>query len=376
MNEENIEQQNDQKPQKSFWEIVAPKKLLLVLPALIAMFFLLNAKSNPDFAEWYAEKIYPVFSVPFHNLTSNIPFSLGELLIALFIAFVIIWFIVFFIRMIKKPRRIARFISFIINILCIASICIFFYVFLFGINYYRNSFVVNEKISVDNYSKDQLIEACIFYAKGLSNAASNGHDFDDFTFNTMCEKAAETYKLLSKKYTTLSDKYIKGKQIFSSELMSYANITGVFYPFTMEANINKNAPVYTIPFTLCHEMAHLQGYMRENEANFIAFLACHESKNPELNYSGWFNAYIYIANQLYTEDRDAWNEIRLSLPESVLNDLQNLSNYWNNYKGTVADLSDSVNDKYLKFNGQENGTKSYDEVTSLLLAYYFSDIKG
>lgn len=375
MDEEKVGQQ-EQKPEKSFWEVVAPKRLLLVLPALIAMFFLFNAKNNPDFAEGYAMKFYPVFSVPLHNLTSGIPFSLGELLIALFIVFVLVWLIVFLVEIIKKPHRIARLITFAINMICIASVVLFFYVFLFGINYHRNAFAVNEKITVNSYSSEQLTEACRYFAGELTEAASNGHDFEKFTFDDMCKEASEAYRLLSEKYSTLSGKYIKGKQIFSSELMSYGNITGVFYPFTMEANINKNVPNYTIPFTLCHEMAHLQGYMRENEANFIAFLACKESKNPELNYSGWFNAYIYLSNQLVKEDPEAWKDIRASLPESVINDLNTLSDYWDRYEGAVADISDSVNDAYLKFNGQESGTKSYDEVTTLLLAYYFSDIKG
>lgn len=374
--DDNQTELQEQKPKKSFWEIVAPKRLLLVLPAMIAMFFLLNAKNNPDFAENYASKFYPIFSVPLHKLTSCIPFSLGELLIALFILFVVVWIIVFIVGIIKKPHRIARFITFVINIICIASVFVFFYTFLFGINYYRNPFAVNEKIVIESYSSEQLKEACMFYADGLTKASGNGHDFTDFSFDDMCLRTSEAYESLSVKYSTLSGNYIKGKQIFSSELMSYTNITGVFYPFTMEANINKNVPVYTIPFTLCHEMAHLHGYMRENEANFIAFLACSKSKNPELNYSGWFNAYIYVSNQLAKEDREAWKNIRDSLPESVVNDLNNLSEYWNGYKGPMADISDSVNDTYLKFNGQESGTKSYDEVTTLLLAYYFSDIKG
>ena len=31
---------------------------------------------------------------------------------------------------------------------------------------------------------------------------------------------------------------------------------------------------YNLPFTTCHELSHLRGFMQEEEANFIGFLAC------------------------------------------------------------------------------------------------------
>jgi len=158
--------------------------------------------------------------------------------------------------------------------------------------------------------------------------------------------------------------------------MSMANITGVYSPFTAEANVNTEIPGYTIPFTAAHELAHLQGYMREEEANYLAFLACSCSENTDLLYSAYFNAYIYTSNALYSVDRDAYLRVRKKLSEDVASDLKANNEYWHGYDSFVADISDTVNDTYLKVNGQTEGTDSYGNVAELLAFHYFTTIKG
>ncbi|MFQ8979614.1 MAG: DUF3810 family protein [Waltera sp.] len=41
------------------------------------------------------------------------------------------------------------------------------------------------------------------------------------------------------------------------------------------------------PATMCHELAHIRGYIYEDEANFIAFLACVESDDSTFQYAGY-----------------------------------------------------------------------------------------
>jgi len=43
------------------------------------------------------------------------------------------------------------------------------------------------------------------------------------------------------------------------------------FPFTFEANVNVDIPPYQIPSTMLHELSHLRGFMREDEANFISY---------------------------------------------------------------------------------------------------------
>jgi len=65
--------------------------------------------------------------------------------------------------------------------------------------------------------------------------------------------------------------------------MSYLGIGGVYFPFTGEANVNISMPHTSIPFTACHEMAHQIGFAREDEANFIAYIACKNHPSPDFS---------------------------------------------------------------------------------------------
>ncbi|KAI4439854.1 hypothetical protein C824_002341 [Schaedlerella arabinosiphila] len=81
-------------------------------------------------------------------------------------------------------------------------------------------------------------------------------------------------KKLAEEYPDLKGYYPHPKPVCISEILSYQNLSGVYSPFTIEANFNADMIDYNIPFTLCHELSHLRGFMQEEEANFIAFLAC------------------------------------------------------------------------------------------------------
>ena len=84
-----------------------------------------------------------------------------------------------------------------------------------------------------------------------------------------------------------------------SEVLSYQGLTGIYLPFTVEANYNGDMPAYDKPFTVCHELSHLRGFMEEQEANFIAFLACIGSERTDFQYSGYLSGWVYCMNALY-----------------------------------------------------------------------------
>ena len=127
-------------------------------------------------------------------------------------------------------------------------------------------------------------------------------------------------------------------------------------------------PDYDIPFTTCHELSHLKGFMREDEANFIGWLACVRSEEAYFNYSGWIAAYIYAGNALAKYDRETHAMLAASLYPKVRTDLHAGSAFWAQYEGPVAETHDKVNDTYLKFNHQSDGVESYGRMVDLLLA--------
>jgi hypothetical protein len=151
--------------------------------------------------------------------------------------------------------------------------------------------------------------------------------------------------------------------------MSYAHIAGIYSFFTGESNINVSLPDYTIPYTAAHELAHQRGVAREDEANMIAFLVCIRSDDPYIQYSAYVNMYEYVANALRKADRDLYYEVRGMLKTEVRYEMIAYSNYFDQYRDSVAsEISGTVNDLYLKGNGTE-GTKSYGLVVDLAVAY-------
>ena len=119
-------------------------------------------------------------------------------------------------------------------------------------------------------------------------------------------------------------------------------ITGIFTPYTFEANINIAAPDYNIPATMCHELAHSRGFMREDEANFIGYLACRESDSAEFQYSGTMLALVHSINRLYDADYDAFLEVNALMSEGVRLDFADNNAYWARYEGPVAEVSTAV----------------------------------
>ena len=57
--------------------------LFLLLPLSLAISY--AASMRPEWAEWYAVTLYPVFSLGENRITSLIPFSIMELLLAILI---------------------------------------------------------------------------------------------------------------------------------------------------------------------------------------------------------------------------------------------------------------------------------------------------
>ena len=44
--------------------------------------------------------------------------------------------------------------------------------------------------------------------------------------------------------------------------------------------------------------------------------------------------------------------------------------FWDKYEGKIDDISNEINNTYLKANGVSEGVKSYGKMVDLLLTYY------
>ena len=182
--------------------------------------------------------------------------------------------------------------------------------------------------------------------------------------------AAESYDVLYREFPFLETEALTPKAFATSRVLSALNFTGFYFPFTGEANVNIDSPAAFLPVTVCHEMAHQRGIASEQECNFLGILAALRSGNAAYRYSGWLEGYLYLANALYRTDETAWREIRESMPETVLLDLQANNCYWAQFEGPVKQTAQTVYDGFLRASGDENGIRSYGMVVDILLAYY------
>lgn len=357
-----------------------PKRAFLLLLLPVSFIITELCKNHPWLAEeLFAKRIYKWISVGYSWITSFIPISIAEIIYLLCPVALLFFLIRFLVRLIKgKGDRLTIVTRFLMNVACTASVLLFTYTMLCGVNYYRYSFTYYSGLTVQDSSVEELYELCI----GLSNQANSLREqvpetaeAGVFQLSTTkretAKKAREAMEHLSHQYPILSGWSTIPKNVLLSKYMSYTEITGVFFPFTMEANVNTDIEDFSIPYTMCHELSHLRGFMREDEANFLAYLACVNYDDVEFQYSGTMLALIHAGNALYKQDRQLYSELRETYSEAVMRDLVANNQYWSKFEDTViSTVSNQVNDTYLKANNQTDGVQSYGRMVDLLIALW------
>lgn len=360
--------------------ILKYKRVYLLGLIPISLLFIYLAKHSPFFAEIiYAKHIYRWLSQIISTITGILPFSLAEMMIiAIPVLFLVllIRFIIIFVA--EKEKRRDTVLRALLNTLCTGSVVLFLFTILAGINYYRYPFSSYSELIIQASSleelymlTDDLVQEANELRQQIAQTDEEGVFDLSISYYQLAKEADLAFELLAEEYPILGGYYGAPKPVLLSELMSRTEITGIFIPFTMEANVNVHVPDYSIPATMLHELAHLRGFMREDEANFLSYLAGMKSDNVEIRYSCTMLALTIAGNALYNQDYDLYAQIRKQYSEDVLKDIRANSSYWQQYEDTVVStISKKVNDTYLKANAQTDGVKSYGRMLDLLLAKY------
>ncbi len=364
----------------TFLRLIHLKRLWMLLLFPISLLLVQLAKVNMTFAESvYADGFYKIYSQIFSSVTGLVPFSVAEAgILSGFIvipAALIIWVI-----RIMKARGERSFYVFrgIINLLCLGSLIYFMLMLGCGINYYREPFSYFADLTIQDSSVDELYGLCSELASRASEARAQLTSFDDegvyqlpMSQNELEELCLKAYKTAGEEYPVFTGIYPASKAVHFSTFMSRTELTGIFVPFTMEANVNTEASDYSIASTICHEQAHLRGFIREDEANYISYLVCTASDSYDLQYSGLMEALILAGNKLYAGSTELYYEARALYSDGVINDLRANSAYWSQFRDTkISNTTDKLNDSYLKANNQSDGVQSYGRMVDLLLAEY------
>ena len=361
-----------------------------VLFLIISASMMALAAGKPQFAEWYSENIYPAFVDSIGRLWGIFPFSVSELVLYILIAAFVLSLAVMVTKSVKSMKEKKKFrrqstdtavssgaaraaASWLSCILLATGILAFLYTICCGINYHRRSFSEEERIVTYRYTAQELKDVCLWLTEEV-NALSGEVDRGSSGVMTLeapeGEGAVEAMRDLAEEFPALEGYYPQPKKLLVSEILSYQGLTGIYSPFTVEANYNGDMTAYNIPFTACHELSHLRGFMQEEEANFIAFLACIGAERTDFQYSGYLSGWVYCMNALYRADHESWQEVRPLLAEEAGPDLEADSAFWDEYEGRISETADKINDTYLKVNGQADGVRSYSRMVDLIVAYF------
>lgn len=356
------------------------KRIYLLLLIPVSLLLILLAKSSVFFAEHiYALRIYKVISQIISLITGILPFSVAEVLILLLPIWMLFRLIKFVVRMVKeKGRRGILILKGTLNLSCMFSVLIFLFVLMGGINYYRYNFSQYSNLEIRDSSVVELYELSQYLSEQANELRQRIPQTDEngvfelsMSKRELAKASNQAYANLAKDYPVFKGHYGLAKPIMLSHAMSYTEITGIFIPFTMEANVNIDVPSYSIPATMLHEIAHQRGFMREDEANFIAYLAGMKSDRVELQYSSTMLALVNVMNALYDKDPTLYFDVRNGYSDAVLADSRANSAYWAQFKdNVVSTVSNKVNDTYLKVNNQTDGVHSYGRMVDLMLANY------
>ncbi|MDO4294981.1 MAG: DUF3810 domain-containing protein [bacterium] len=356
--------------------------LLGVCFAIVAILLRMAAMQSAAFADWYAQWVYPIFTQSIGRISSLFPFSLMEfggylLLLAAIVLGIRHW---------RQPLWMLS------RSLCLIGLILLLFVTNSGVNYYRHAFSYYLDWEMRDSSATELWELCILLTKQLNEHTERLQQWEKeeqvesfeevWGRREYTESARSAMRKLGETYPQLSGYYPQAKSLAASWLLSVAQLAGIYCPYTIEANYNADMIAYNIPHTVCHELSHLKGFMREDEANFIAYLACVESGNEIFQYSGAMLGWIYATNALYgagniaLEDGEslsgaqAYAFLSQQVNGRARADMQANNLFWDRYESKVSEVANQVNDTYLKINSQEDGVKSYGRVVDLMLAYY------
>jgi len=352
--------------------------LLLLSAAFLAYAY---ASGRPEWTEEkYSRGVYPAFAAIWSGFTSKLSFSIAEVLVyitALLVIIRIIHAIACFIHEQTAQGRVFYTLDLLLSGAVLATFICFLFIALWGFNYNRLPFSETSGLNAAPAPVSTLERCCLLLAEQTNELREHTREDDEGNMalsvplrNTL-GRANEGFRAAAAEFGTLGDfEPGRPKPVISSKFMSYAGITGIYFPITAEANINTDITDAEIPFTICHELSHQLGYAREDEANFIAWITCAYSPYEDYRYSGALMALVNMLEELRNRDAQAWGRIRGMCSPAVNGDLNAMGRYWQLYEGPVSDISETINDTFLRANGQTAGVQSYGRMVDLVIAYF------
>jgi hypothetical protein len=350
------------------WTVANRKWLLPLALALLVKLFSLN---STWVEKAYSTGLYPLISRVQRFLLGWLPFSLGDLFYGFLVLYILYKTGRFFRRLFKKQFTKAYLKA---QLSTFAVFALWLYVgfqMLWGLNYSRKGIAWQLQLDVKAYSNDDLAAVLsLVKAQVNANVDTTGNMSELSNKKLQFRMAMEAYTAVEKEYPFLAVSGRSVKPTLYGYIGNYLGFLGYYNPFSGEAQVNTTVPVYVQPNITCHEMAHQLGYAKENEANFVGYLAAKSAADRRFRYSAYFDLLQYAALELQVRDSALARRTLLGLHPQVRKDLAEWREFRLRHRNPIESVVMWFYGQYLKANSMPNGVSTYNEVVAWLVAYY------
>jgi len=346
------------------------KKILptLLLLLIVGSLYLISPDYPEFFTFTYNSNIYYGLDRILHHVTYLFSFSVGDLLYAGIVIF-ILYKIILFIR---------RKYFFSLTLFLCNSFLVFFLTFqlFWGLNNYKYS--VSHRLELEqHYTRTDLDSVTLNLIRTVNS--QHWELYNDslkkivipLNLELFNETAKENYKKLPEHLKELltQNTINRVKPSFYSFLQSYAGFSGYFNPFTHENQLNIEIPTIGMPITVAHEMAHQQGIASEAEANFFGYEVMLLSSNPEFHYAANLYALKYCLKEYRNINEEEYQSLFRTLAPGIRQNILDSEAFWQSKRNFSSFFFKNLYGNFLKINNQKEGMRSYNKFVDLLINY-------
>lgn len=363
--------------------------VLLVLLSLITL-----TKLIPLWGFIYTTRIYPIIGTLLSLISGFFPFAVGDIFIALSIAWVI-FYPIYEIGLRKKLAR--RYFFLAAKKGCypkkkvvfgrVAEYLLWVYAWFYiawGLNYSQPNIydrigmkpveVSEAKFKAFAYQYADSLNALSIFSDSISEKSFFSDSIaDDGLKNRICEAILKEYNKIGYKegINAPFNQHPHAKTMVFTPLSSMSGVTGSMGPFFCEFTLNGDILPHDYPATYAHEFAHFLGVANEGEANFYSYIVCTASADKQVRFSGYYHIFFHVLNNVFDilGEKEGERFLKHIRPE-IIQLAKSDRRYWLSKRCKALDAAqDIIFDFYLKGNHVAEGRKSYSGVIGLILAW-------
>jgi hypothetical protein len=321
----------------------------------------------------YTYGIYPFLSGIQRFLFGWVPFSVGDLFYAFLILVIVFRTFRFFRILFQKKLTRRYFVSALQQLIFFFLFVYVFFNLLWALNYNRTGIASQLKLQVRHYTLADLDTLTAAIQNNLNRYAAFVTEDQRDSLDKKRRLFRESYKAFqsaAEQFHFLRYRRFSVKPSLFSYHGNYLGFQGSYNHFSGEAHVQKQAPRFIEPFVTAHEIAHQLGYAKENEANFVAFLACRAYPSKAFRYSLYFDIYNYAIGEVRRRDSVLAKTYQQNLHPQVIRDINEFRDFYRRYKNPIEPIVMWGYSHYLKANNQPAGKQTYNQVVAWLIAYY------